>query len=382
MPRGKSQRIQHWRLRQYEISIFGFLALMFLNLTQGKAQTGIPQKYHEAEIKFQGFNWTEAISGFQEVLNDTAATYKAPANFRISICHERLGNLPAALMYAEQAFRLDSSQDDYVIHYANLLEKKYEFNKAWGLRMELIRRQPRYISRYEDALQNASNRNNPEQCLLITQQWEDQFGLNLGLAERNAQIFLALNDTASAKKQFLNLIEKLNGRADIVDAYNKFNNRINPQKTGICPGAKTHLLAGEEALAYEKIKECAEENPEKLELLEYQFLIAYIIEDIPEMESCIEKLYTYFPFLENHAQYAEDVKNYCIENKNQTLKTPFSHTASPSVNWQFIQSKILWQLGKIDSARKELQTLYNLNSENSIIPRFQIQQLLNDIPTK
>ena len=385
MPRGKSQRIQHWRLCQYEISILGLLALMLFNFTQGKAQSVIPQKYHEAEISFQASKWAESITGFQSLLDDTSVQVKAPAYFRISICNERLGNLPSALMNAELAYLLDSFQDEYLIHYADLLEKKYEFNKAWILRLELIRRQPRYISRYEDALQNASNRNNPEQCLLITQKWEDQFGLNLGLVERNAQIFLALKDTLSAKKQYQKLIEKLDRRRDVIDAYNEFEKRIHPinkENTGVCPEAKEKLLIGEDSLAYMKIKECTENNPENIELLEFQFLIAFIINDLSEMEVCIEKFYTYFPFLENHAQYAEDVKNFFLQSKSQTNQTTFSHSVPPSKNWQFIQFKILWQMGKEDLARKELEILMKENSEGSIIPTFQIQKLLKQIPTR
>ena len=200
MPRGKSQRIQHWRLCQYEISILGLLALMLFHHTQGKAQSVIPQKYHEAEISFQASKWAESITGFQSLLDDTSVQVKAPAYFRISICNERLGNLPSALMNAEQAYLLDSFQDEYLIHYADLLEKKYEFNKAWKLRLELIRRQPRYISRYEDALQNASNRNSPEQCLLITQKWEDQFGLNLGLGRTKRSDFSCFERHTFSKK--------------------------------------------------------------------------------------------------------------------------------------------------------------------------------------
>ena len=385
MLRGKSQRIQYWRLCQYEIKSFWLIALFFCLGNQGEAQITPQQRFHQAEIDFQAFKWTEALKGFQEVFDDTALLPNAAAAYRISVCHEKIGTLLTALQFAEKSCQIDSTQDDYWLHYARLLELKYDYIMAWNIRLKLIQRQPRYISRYEDALQNAWNRNNPDQCLLITQKWEDQFGLNLGLVERNAQIFLALKDTLSAKKQYQKLIEKLDRRRDVIDAYNEFEKRIHPiskENTGVCPEAKERLSIGEDSLAYIKIKECTENNPENIELLEFQFLIAFIINDLSEMEVCIEKFYTYFPFLENHAQYAEDVKNFFLQSKSQTNQTTFSHSVPPSKNWQFIQFKILWQMGKEDLARKELEILMKENSECIIIQTFQIKKLLKQIPTK
>jgi len=81
MLRGKSQRIQYWRLRQYEIITFWLLALFLLYGQQGKAQNSAQQRYHQAEIDFQAFKWTDAQIGFESVFFDSTQPENAAAQF-------------------------------------------------------------------------------------------------------------------------------------------------------------------------------------------------------------------------------------------------------------------------------------------------------------
>ena len=384
MLRGKSQRIQHWRLCQYEIKSFWLTALFFLLGMQGNAQITPQQRFYQAEIDFQAFKWNEALKGFQDVFDDTALPPNAAAAYRISVCHEKLGTLVTALQFAEKSCQIDSTQDDYWLHYARLLEMKYDYPKAWNIRLKLINRQPRFISRYEDALQNAWNRNDIQQSLYVTQIWKEQFGNNLNLAQKTAQLFLALNDTSAAKREYEMLIDKYVGRPDIIDAYNDFLQEISSKTKDIgpCPQAYAELNTGNPEHAYTLIKACAQENPENLALLEQQFLMAYINNDLPEMELCIENFYAYFPFLETHSQYAEAVKTFWIANRTDNNIPEFTIEESPSIHWQYIHAHVLFQSNKTMLAQKQLQSIIKATTNTTEIPFFYINQLLKQISSK
>jgi hypothetical protein len=116
--------------------------------------------------------------------------------------------------------------------------------------------------------------------------WKAQFGHNLNLTQKTAQLFLAINDTNAAIQEYEWLIDKHQGRPDIIQAYNAFLQQISPKtkNTGPCPQAYAELNTGNPEYAYTIIKSCAQENPENLALLEQQFLMAYINNDLPEME--------------------------------------------------------------------------------------------------
>lgn len=205
--------------------------------------------------------------------------------------------------------------------------------------------------------------------------------------ERNAktaQLFLALNDTNAAKLEYERLLNKHQGRPDIIQAYNAFLEQISPKTKNktLCPQAFAELNTGNSDYAYSIIKSCAQENPENLSLLERQFLIAWINNDLPEMESCIENFYAYFPFLETHARYAEAVKIFWIANRTDNNIPEFTLKESPSMHWQYIHAQILYVLNQTDLAQKQLQSIINSNPNNTEIPRFYINKLLNEIPAK
>ena len=384
MPRGKSQRIQYWRLRQYEISTFWLLALFLFYGLQGKAQNSAQQRYYQAEIDFQAFKWTDALKGFERVLADSTQTDNAAASYRISVCNEKLGNLVQALNFAEKACSIDTTQDEYWVHFARLLEMKYEYSRAWPIRIKLIQREPRFISRYEDALQNAWNRNDLQQSLYVTGIWQDQFGRNLNLAQKRAQLFLALNDTNAAKREYQWLIDKYVGRPDLVEAYNEFLQTISPKiKTpGICPQAFEELNAGNSQKAYERIKDCVQDSPDNLILLQTQFLMAYFNGNLSEMESCIANFYTYFPFLEAHVTFAEAAKNFWVDSRTKSDNPSIIPTETPCILWQCIQSDIYIRTNKIDLALHLLDSLQNESSNNIELPLFYIDKLRNQILTK
>lgn len=382
MPRRKSKRIQHWRLRQHVVIKRLFLFVISFWCLSVYSQTFTNSRYYEAEIDYQSTKWSEALKGFKLLFSDTALAPNAAVAYRISACHERLGHIPEALIYAEKAYRLDTSESEYLLHYARLLEMKYEYAKSWDIRLKLIAQEPRFISRYEEALQNALNRNAYQQGLQITQMWNAQFGQNLNLTQKIAQLFLALNDTTAAKQEYERLVDKHRSRPDILDAYNTFLEEISPKtkNTGPCPQAYNELNKGNSAYAYSIIKSCAQENPENLALLEQQFLIAWINNDLPEMESCIENFYAYFPFLETHVRYAEAVRVFWIANRTDNNIPTFTIKESPSMHWQYIHAQILYGLNQMDLSKKQLNLI--LNSNNNDIPRYYINKLLNEIPAK
>lgn len=384
MPRRKSKRIQHWRLRQHVVKKGLFLLLNFFWCLPAHSQISTDSRYYQAEIDYQTTKWSVALKGFKLLFSDTTLAPNAAVAYRISVCNERLGSIPEALIYADKAHRLDTSESEYLLHYARLLEMKYEYAKSWDIRLKLIAQEPRFISRYEEALQNALNRNAYQQGLQITQMWNAQFGQNLNLTQKTAQLFLALNDTNAAKREYERLIDKHRGRPDILKAYNEFFQQIS-QKTknaAPCPHAFAELNTGNSEYAYSIIKSCAQENPENLSLLERQFLIAWINNDLPEMESCVENFYAYFPFLETHVRYAEAVKMFCIANRTNNNIPTFTIKESPSMHWQYIHAQILNALNQSDLAQKQLQSILNANPNNNDIPRFYINKLLNEIPAK
>lgn len=382
MPRRKSKRIQHWRLRQHVVIRRLFLFFISFWCLSIHSQTSVDSRYYQAEIDYQTTKWSEALNGFKLLFSDTALAPNSAVAYRISVCHERLGRIPESIIYAQKAYDLDTSESEYLLHYARLLEMKYEYAKSWDIRLKLIAQEPRFISRYEEALQNALNRNAYQQGLQITQMWNAQFGQNLNLTQKTAQLFLALNDTNAAKREYERLLDKHQGRPDILNAYSKFLQEISPKtkNTAPCPQAYAELNKGNSEYAYSIIKSCAQENPENLSLLEKQFLIAWINNDLPEMESCIENLYAYFPFLETHARYAEAVRIFWIANRTDNNIPEFTIKESPSMHWQYIHAQILYVINQTDLAKKQLNLI--LNSNNSDIPRFYINKLLNEIPAK
>ncbi len=384
MPRRKSKRIQHWRLRQYVVKKSLFLFFISFWCLSIYSQTSTDSRYYQAEIDYQTTKWSEALKGFKLLFSDTALAPNSAVAYRISVCHERLGSIHEALIYAEKACALDTSESEYLLHYAKLLEMKYDYAKSWDIRLKLIAQEPRFISRYEEALQNALNRNAYQQGLQITQMWNAQFGQNLNVTQKTAQLFLALNDTNAAKLEYERLLNKHQGRPDIIQAYNAFLEQISPKTKNktLCPQAFAELNTGNSDYAYSIIKSCAQENPENLSLLERQFLIAWINNDLPEMESCIENFYAYFPFLETHARYAEAVKIFWIANRTDNNIPEFTLKESPSMHWQYIHAQILYVLNQTDLAQKQLQSIINSNPNNTEIPRFYINKLLNEIPAK
>lgn len=384
MPRRKSKRIQHWRLRQHVVIKGLFLFITSFWCLSVFSQTATNSRYYQAEIDYQTTKWSEALNGFKLLFSDTALAPNAAVAYRISVCHERLGRIPEALIYADKAYGLDTSESEYLLHYARLLEMKYEYAKSWDIRLKLIAQEPRFISRYEEALQNALNRNAYQQGLQITQMWNAQFGQNLNLTQKTAQLFLALNDTTAAKQEYERLVDKHQSRPDILDAYNTFLEEISPKtkNTGPCPQAYTELNKGNSAYAYSIIKSCAQENPENLALLEQQFLIAWINNDLPEMKSCIENFYAYFPFLETHVRYAEAVRVFWIANRTHNSIPEFTIEQIPSMHWRFIHADILFQTYNTISAKTLLQYITKTAPNTTEIPLFYINQLLKQISSK
>jgi hypothetical protein len=110
--------------------------------------------------------------------------------------------------------------------------------------------------------------------------------------------------------------------------------------------------------------------------------MAYINNDLPEMESCIDNLYAYFPFLETHSQYSEAVKTFWIANRSDNYNAEFTIEESPSIHWQYIHAHILFQSNKTMLAQKQLQSIIKATTNTTEIPLFYINQLLKQISSK
>ncbi len=377
MFRRKSKRIQYWRLCQHEIKVALLTALIFLFGNQGSAQTAPEQRFHNAEISFQLSKWTDALKGFISVYEDSLLGPSAASAYRISQCYENLGKRTEATHYAAATVSLDSNEDAYLIHYANLLELSYDYPSAWKLRLKLIEKQPRYISRYDKALQNAVNRNQIQDYFIITQKWETQFGLSPMLTEKIATGYLAINDTASAIHIYEKLCKKYDNRPDMVQYFENFKQHLGMKTPlnatqNVLDQALASMKAGAYQDAYTQVTRCHEADLGNFQLLELQFLLAYLLNENDDLKDGLNQFYLLYPFLNEHIEFAEFVLK--IQESNSLPKVEMPKV--PTETWRFIEADLQIKKGDKKQGMKLLKILEKEAPNNPNIPLYNIHQIL------
>ncbi len=378
MLRRKSKRIQHWRLCQHEIKIALLFAMFFFLGKHGKAQNSPKQGFYQAEIAFQLSKWSDALKGFSAVYEDSLQSPSAAAAFRISQCYENLGKRSEALNYAAAATSLDSTEDAYLLHYANLLELSYDFQSAWKIRLKLIEKQPRYISRYEDALQNAVNRKQVQEYIILTQNWETQFGLSPLLTEKIASVYLAMKDTLSAINAFERLCEKYDNRPDLVQRLEHFKQYLGMKtpldsKQTCLSNALASMKIGDYKTAYTEITFCHESDLGNFQWLELRFLLAYLLNETSALKEDLNQFYLLYPFLNEHIAFAEFV----LQMLESTTISKFNIPKVPCETWRFIEADLQIKKGNAETGNGLLKILEKESPNNPNIPIFTIKQILH-----
>jgi tetratricopeptide (TPR) repeat protein len=358
----------------------GIVAIAFLFWVPFiQAQIRPEVAYHKAEISFQTSKWDEALKEYHQLVDDSSITELAPLYYRISQCHEKLGRLDKALLYAENALKQDSTEDEYLIQLAKLHELKYRFSEAWPIRIQLLNRQPRYISRYFAAIDNAKNRKQYSDVLDLSQKWIFQFGRNVYITEVESEAFVKMNQPDRAFLAFDSLIQRYPERSEYrakKEALKKELNQTSIPKNYLPNQPKINealklLDEGNPGKAYEILQEVVKEDPENLQAHKYQFLSAYLDNNIEGLNKVLESIYILYPFLEDIQKTAEWIVSFKTK-KNMPLELDkLTFTAE----WEFIKIDIHLKLGNVKKAQSLWSSIQQHLQIQKIIPKFYRNQL-------
>jgi tetratricopeptide (TPR) repeat protein len=381
MFRRKSKRIQYRRLFHHEIVRSTILITgLILVWAEGTAQISSDNRFHQAEISYQTSKWDDALKEFNLLLADSTVRQSAHLYYRISQCQENLGKIDLALTFAGSAVQEDTLQDEYLSHFARLLEMKYRYSEAWPIRMQLLERQPRYISRFFAVIDNARNRNDHEAVLILSQRWIHQFGRNLYITEVLSETYLKLNQREKALMAFDSLIARYPQREEYLIKRNAlksggktphpFSNTYYQEKKAISE-AMRFLDEGNPAKAYELLQEIVKEEPENILAHKLQFLSAYLDNNLEGLNRVLENFYILFPFLEDVQKTAEWIVAFKSKKNHAFEMDKLLFTAE----WEFIRIDVHLKLGNI----KKAQALWNSLQQNlqisKIIPAFYKNQI-------
>ncbi len=187
MPKWKSQRIQYWRLQRnrlttiFRIGILGFISIVSDVSAQSDAsfptikETPI-QRIHSLEIsRINGLS-DKALPEYLELLNFPET--KQLADFRLAEIYLNSNELTKAELHAKAAWESDKNSSDFSYLLIQILEKELKYEEAWKIHSSLVSKEPRYISRYYDAINNCYKRSNYQDALNLIQLYRFHFGKN------------------------------------------------------------------------------------------------------------------------------------------------------------------------------------------------------------
>lgn len=390
MFRRKSKRIQYWRLRRDEIISKAFLLGGFFWVLSAQGQHSAISQFHDAEIAFHTSKWSEALKLYLKLYQDTSRKPTAIEAYRISQCYEQFSKPQEALNYAERAHDLDTQESTYTFRLAELYEKQYRYQEAWPLRLNLLRKEPRFISRHLSAIQNARNRNDYNQCIELSQNWIASFGRGEFITEILAWAYLKNNELDKAIASIDSLIAKYPKRTDYLAKKQEWlpltktgksstaAQSNEPSDTKFLDWVRYSFNQGNINEAYELLVNITREQPDNLLAWEYLFLGAYINADSATMYSCIENLEMLFPFLDEPQQGARTIVEARYEHK---FSSDLISKASLPAIWEYIRLDLWVKNNQESLAVKHLNKLRN-SSSNPVEPQFFIEKLNLNVPVK
>lgn len=207
----KSKRIQHRRLqcnrltRLFCISSFQFCSLFLC--AQAQNTSNLPtikesptERIHSLEVSQVNGLSEKSIPEYIELL--AFPETQELANFRLATLYAEIGNWPKAEIFAKAASDLNPNNTDFDFLLIRILEKQFQYDEAWKIHKKLIAQQPRFISRYYDAISNCIKRENYSDALQLIKEYQFHFGMNEYAHRIQTQCYLFL-DTKYPQKHFL-----------------------------------------------------------------------------------------------------------------------------------------------------------------------------------
>lgn len=306
MPRRKPKRIQYRRLFCYE-AIIAFCCFIFGGISYVSAQSDISsqrKKYFKAENLFSNGDVLRAATLWEELLYDTQFTEKNAVYYRLAKCYHTQGKFPQAHYYHKKCVEANPSNDHFLFDLAKSWERQFQYDSALSLYLELIKRKPRYIRRYERALMAARKSRNTAKAIEIGDAWIEAFGRSEYISKQLFNLHLENKDTVSAIREIELLAKRLPHRDDISQWIMEMK-EITAEKAIEMPngfeqivGIYDDLMLGQWTSAYQNSDGAIERNPENITLHKMRLYAAFMEKDLQHFNEAWEHSTMLFPFLD------------------------------------------------------------------------------------
>jgi tetratricopeptide (TPR) repeat protein len=306
MPRRKPKRIQHRRLFRYE-AIIAFCYFIFGGVFYVSAQSDYSaqrKKYFQAENLFAKGEVLRAAALWEELLYDTQFTEKNSVYYRLAKCYNAQGKFPQAHYYYKKCVQVNPSNEHFLFDLAESWERQFRHDSALNLYLELIKRNPRFIRRYEKALIAARKSRNTAKAIEIGNAWIESFGRNEYISKQLFNLYLENKDTISAIREIELLSERLPFRDDISQWMVEMKEITSDKKVEMPNGFEQiisvydDLMLSQWTTAYENSNHAIESNPENITLHKMRLYAAFMEKDLKHFNEAWEHSTMLFPFLD------------------------------------------------------------------------------------
>ncbi len=198
----KSKRIQHRRLQCNRLNCtVSFLFIFFtapIQFVFAQTATNLPtiketptERIHSLEIaQINGLS-DKYKSEYIELL--AFEETKEIAHFRLAQIYSNSENWSKAEIHAMAALSLNPENSNYCFLAIKILEKQFRYQDAWKIHQYLIKSNPRYISRYYEAISNCLKREDYQSALQLIQLYRFHFGYNEYAHRTQLQCYFYLN---------------------------------------------------------------------------------------------------------------------------------------------------------------------------------------------
>lgn len=327
MLRRKPKRIQYRRLFRYE-AIIAFCCFIFGGISYVSAQSDISskrKKYFKAENLFSNGDVLRAATLWEELLYDTQFTEKNAVYYRLAKCYHTQGKFPQAHYYHKKCVEANPSNDHFLFDLAKSWERQFQYDSALSLYLELIKRKPRYIRRYEKALMAARKSRNTAKAIEIGDAWIEAFGRSEYISKQLFNLHLENKDTVSAIREIELLAKRLPHREDISQWIMEMK-EITAEKAIEMPngfeqiiGIYDDLMLGQWTSAYQNSDGAIERNPENITLHKMRLYAAFMEKDLQHFSKAWEHSTMLFPFLDELTELSVAVTPFLM-NSNKSSK--------------------------------------------------------------
>lgn len=288
--------------------------------------------YRDAELLFQKSDWVNATAAFKK-LTEIPQT-KEPAFYRLAIIHQKNGKNNEALYYIDQALKLNPNEDIYVITKAQLLNALFKYNEAGKFYFKAIELNPKYYSRYKEALDFFKKSRNLVDVIRVCQLAEKQFDIQVDLGLECLHANDGLKNTNEVSVCASKLFKKYPNNKKVIENILKLCNQN--------PFYYSHLLV-------ELFKNRATSDTSNIQYLNEYYIYTYPIQlediidsknpddsksDFNNLNSVITKIYCSHEFYEKNKSEIQKVifyKNIPIQEKTQVCEIFFNSEKNATI---------------------------------------------------